>query len=55
MKTISIIGYGRFGQVLHRLLKDDFSVVLYDRKGITATNLGANTRVKTFKRGLKAT
>ncbi|KKW10697.1 MAG: Arogenate dehydrogenase 2 [Parcubacteria group bacterium GW2011_GWA2_49_9] len=45
MKTISIIGYGRFGQVLHRLLKDDFSVVLYDRKGITATNLGANTRV----------
>ena len=45
MKSIAIIGYGRFGQVLHRLLKDDFSVVLYDRKGITGRNLGVNTRV----------
>src|SRR3989344_4100454 len=45
MKTVSIIGFGRFGQVLHRLLKDDFSVVLYDRRGITAKDRGPNTRI----------
>lgn len=33
-KQISIIGFGRFGQTLYRLLKDDFEVVLYDKGGI---------------------
>ncbi len=32
MKTVSIIGYGRFGKTLYRLLKDDFLVTLYARK-----------------------
>ncbi len=46
MKSVSIIGYGRFGQVLHRLLKDDFFVMLYDTKDIVgAKQLGPNTRV----------
>ena len=45
MKRITIIGYGRFGKVLHRLLKDDFSVVLYNRSPISEKNLGANTRI----------
>jgi arogenate dehydrogenase (NADP+) len=30
MKQISIVGFGRFGRTLYRLLKDDFEVVLYD-------------------------
>ncbi len=34
MKHISIVGYGRFGKVLHRLLKDDFIVTVYDKAKI---------------------
>lgn len=30
MKTVSIVGIGRFGLVLYRLLKNDFEVVIYD-------------------------
>src|SRR6266403_2606824 len=33
MKKISIIGYGRFGKTLHRLLKDDFDITIFTRKG----------------------
>lgn len=33
-KSISIVGYGRFGKVLHRLIKDDFVVTLYNRSEI---------------------
>ena len=33
MKKVSIIGYGRFGKTLHRLLKDDFEITIYTRKG----------------------
>jgi arogenate dehydrogenase (NADP+), plant len=36
MKNITIIGYGRFGKTLHRLLKDDFDVLVYSRKQIDA-------------------
>lgn len=35
IKHISIVGYGRFGKVLHRLLKDDFIVTVYRRSEIT--------------------
>lgn len=35
IKHISIVGYGRFGKVLHRLLKDDFVVTVYCRSKIT--------------------
>lgn len=31
MKRVSIIGYGRFGRTLHRLLKDDFEITLHDK------------------------
>lgn len=34
-QTISIVGYGRFGKVLHRLLKDDFIVTIYRRSKVT--------------------
>jgi len=34
-KHISIVGYGRFGKVLHRLLKDGFIVTVYRRSEIT--------------------
>ncbi len=47
MRQVSIIGFGRFGQTLYRLFKDDFQVVLYDRAGIKTggLELSANTRV----------
>lgn len=32
MKKVTIIGYGRFGQTLYKLLKDDFEVLIYARK-----------------------
>lgn len=32
MKTVAIIGLGRFGKVLFQLLKDDFKVIIYDYK-----------------------
>lgn len=35
IKHISIVGYGRFGKVLNRLLKDDFIVTVYRRGEIT--------------------
>ncbi|MBU0999782.1 prephenate dehydrogenase/arogenate dehydrogenase family protein [Patescibacteria group bacterium] len=34
MKKVSIIGFGRFGQTLYRLIKDDFTITLYDKKKI---------------------
>lgn len=35
MKTVSIIGYGRFGKTLERLLRDDFEIVVHHRSGGT--------------------
>lgn len=34
MKRVSIVGFGRFGKVLYRLLKDDFAITLYNRSKI---------------------
>ncbi len=43
---VSIVGYGRFGQVLYRLLKDDFPVTLYRRHPITdTTGFTPSTRI----------
>ena len=33
-QTVSIVGFGRFGKVLYRLLKDDFQILVYTRKPI---------------------
>ncbi len=35
MKQISIVGFGRFGRVMYRLLKDDFAITLFNRNKIT--------------------
>lgn len=34
MTKITIIGFGRFGKTLHRLLKDDFDVLVYTRRTV---------------------
>ncbi|PIQ69096.1 MAG: hypothetical protein COV91_00610 [Candidatus Taylorbacteria bacterium CG11_big_fil_rev_8_21_14_0_20_46_11] len=48
LKKITIIGYGRFGKVLHRLIQDDFFVTLFKQSGSIATKgLPKNTRVVT--------
>ncbi len=43
MKKVSIIGFGRFGRTLYRLLKDDFSIILYDKKIINIPKSDINT------------
>jgi len=45
--TISIIGFGRFGKVLYKLLKDDFTITLFQRHPINNALLSKNTRVAT--------
>ncbi len=42
MKQVSIVGFGRFGKTLYRLIKEDFSIILYDKKN--EKNLTENTR-----------
>ena len=47
-QTVSIIGFGRFGQTLYRLIKDDFEeIIVYRRRGISRDEfgLGKNTKV----------
>lgn len=45
---VSIVGYGRFGKVLHRLLKNDFRVVVYQRGEIVdRSEFDQNTTVAT--------
>ncbi len=44
-QTVSIIGFGRFGQVLYRLLKDDFKITLYQRHEIDKSLLNSNTKI----------
>lgn len=31
MKKVSIVGFGRFGKTLHKLIKDDFEVLTFDK------------------------
>jgi arogenate dehydrogenase (NADP+), plant len=44
MKKISIIGFGRFGKTLFRLIKDDFTIVLYDTNTKAFDGLAASER-----------
>lgn len=47
MRKISIIGFGRFGKTLYRLLKDDFVITLYNRSEIDVeeNNISENTTI----------
>lgn len=47
MKQISIVGFGRFGKTLYRLIKDDFAITLYNRSEINyeAVELTKNTTI----------
>lgn len=36
MKTLTIIGFGRFGQTLYRLLSDNFQITIYQQKLVEA-------------------
>ncbi len=48
MKKISIIGFGRFGKTLYRLLKDDFDITIFNRSDIPQEqkeNFNKNTRI----------
>jgi len=47
MKRISIVGFGRFGKTLYRLIKDDFAIALYNRSEIDseAVELTKNTMI----------
>ena len=40
MKTVSIVGFGRFGKTLYKLIKDDFNIIIYDHKKVELSNLG---------------
>lgn len=39
MKQISIIGFGRFGKTLYRLLQNDFAITIYNRTPVTDLSL----------------
>ena len=46
MKTISIVGFGRFGRVLYKLLKDDFKIIIYNKSLIEKSfKFNLNTKV----------
>lgn len=49
MQKITIIGYGRFGQTLHRLLKDDFDVLIYSRKPQEGVNNQTQDLTKAYE------
>ncbi|MBI2597273.1 prephenate dehydrogenase/arogenate dehydrogenase family protein [Candidatus Daviesbacteria bacterium] len=44
MKQVSIVGFGRFGQTLYKLIKDDFLITLYDKKKIDVSS-SKNTKI----------
>ncbi len=56
MKHISIIGFGRFGRTLYRLLTDDFEITLYDPAGIKSDSIALhkNTTIATNLKDLYA-
>lgn len=47
MKSIGIIGFGRFGKTLYRLIKDDFIITIYDKGKIEDSNFAKDTKIVT--------
>lgn len=47
MQTVTIIGFGRFGKTLYRLIKDDFQITLYRRSDTDFTRLTNQTKIAT--------
>ena len=47
MKKVSIVGFGRFGRTLYRLLKDDFMITIYSRKIISREEFEISKDTKT--------
>lgn len=45
MKSVSIVGFGRFGKTLYRLIKDDFAITVYDKDGVDKTDLTENSKI----------
>ncbi len=45
MKQVSIIGFGRFGKTLYKLIKDDFSITVYDTRKIDFKEIDKNTKI----------
>lgn len=45
MKKISIVGFGRFGKTLYKLIKDDFEIILFDKKEIKDSNVTKDATV----------
>src|SRR5579862_8811154 len=46
-KTVTIIGFGRFGKTLYQLLKDDFVIKIFQRKQKGKTNFPITSDLKT--------
>jgi prephenate dehydrogenase len=46
MRRVTIIGFGRFGKTLYRLLKDDFDVTIYKRNKSSDDNANITTELK---------
>jgi prephenate dehydrogenase len=47
MQTVSIVGFGRFGKTLYRLLKDDFEISIFDtnKEAFASYELDESTKV----------
>lgn len=45
MKKVSIVGFGRFGQTLYRLIKDDFEITLFNRSAIHDKEFTKQTKI----------
>ena len=46
MNKVAIVGFGRFGKTLYRLLKDDFEIVLFNRSNNAYKNFPLNSKTR---------
>ncbi|MFH1188327.1 MAG: prephenate dehydrogenase/arogenate dehydrogenase family protein [bacterium] len=45
MESVSIVGFGRFGKTLYRLLKDDFDIIVFDKNPIDKNLINKRTHI----------